>query len=81
VAVGSALGALAIGLLGVDGALLLVGASLAVLALLTGRPLARSEASVPIVVSADTYETPARDVLSEREPGVRGDACFPRAER
>ena len=47
-AVGSALGALAIGLLGVDGALLLVAASLALLALLAGRPLARCEASVPI---------------------------------
>lgn len=42
-AVGSALGARAIGLLGVDGALLLVGASLAALALLKGRPLARSK--------------------------------------
>jgi hypothetical protein len=47
-AVGSALGALAIGLLGVDGALLLVGAIMAVLALVTGGPLARCEASIRI---------------------------------
>jgi CRP-like cAMP-binding protein len=47
-AVGSALGALTIGLLGVDGALVLVAATMAVLALVTGRLLARFEASVPI---------------------------------
>jgi predicted MFS family arabinose efflux permease len=47
-AVGSALGALAIGLLGVDGTLLLVGGALALLALIAGRRLARCEASVPI---------------------------------
>ena len=47
-AVGSALAAAAISLLGIDGALLAIAGAIAALALSTGRPLARLEASVPI---------------------------------
>ena len=47
-AIGSALAPVAIALLGVEGALLATGATMAAVALLAGRPLARSEASVPV---------------------------------
>ena len=47
-AIGSALAPVAIALLGVEGALLAIAATMAALALLAGRPLARSEASVPV---------------------------------
>jgi MFS family permease len=47
-AVGSALAAVAVGLLGIEGALLATAGTIAALALATGRPLARLEASVPI---------------------------------
>lgn len=47
-AVGSALAAAAVSLLGIDGALLAIAGVIAALALATGRPLARLEASVPI---------------------------------
>jgi MFS family permease len=47
-AIGSALAPVAIALLGVEGALLASGATMAAVALLAGRPLARSEASVPV---------------------------------
>ena len=47
-AIGSALAPVAIALLGVEGALLATAATMAAVALLAGRPLARSEASVPV---------------------------------
>ena len=47
-AIGSALAPVAIALLGVEGALLAATATMAAVALLAGRPLARSEASVPV---------------------------------
>ena len=47
-AIGSALAPVAIAVVGIDGALLLAGATMAGVALLAGRPLARTAASVPV---------------------------------
>jgi predicted MFS family arabinose efflux permease len=47
-AIGAALAPVAVALLGVEGALLATGATIAAIALFAGRPLARTEASVPV---------------------------------